>query len=270
MSESDNAGGQVETTETAENGALRTEGLTKRFGGLLAVDDVDLRVAPGELHSLIGPNGAGKTTTFNLITGVLAPDEGHVWFEGEEITDLSQERRPHRGLARSFQSNQLFTDLTVLENVRIVVQTMETGTFGLNLLGEGRAKHRERAFDRLERVGLADEHATTAANLSHGDQRRLGIATTLATEPSVLLLDEPTSGMGPSETRETADMVDELRTELDLTVLLIEHDMDIVLETSDRITVLNGGTVVATGSPAEIRANTDVQDAYLGGMREEL
>ncbi|WP_410767486.1 ABC transporter ATP-binding protein [Haloferax sp. DFSO60] len=255
---------------TPEDTILRTDGLTKTFGGVVALRNVDLTVERGELHAIIGPNGAGKTTLFNTITGVLDPTEGSVWFDDEEITHLAEESRPHRGLARSFQSNQLFNDLTVLENVRIVVQTVQSGTFTLNVLGDGQAMYQEEAFEYLERVGLHDQHHVKTKNLSHGDQRRLGIAIALATEPSMLLLDEPTSGMGTSETKETADMVDELQRELDLTILLIEHDMSIVLSMSDRITVLNQGEILATGSPEEIRGNEEVQNAYLGGMREEL
>ncbi|MDS0295723.1 ABC transporter ATP-binding protein [Halogeometricum luteum] len=261
---------RAEESSTAGTEILRTEELTKTFGGIVALRNVDLSVERGELHAVIGPNGAGKTTLFNTITGTLPPSSGRVWFDGEDVTDLSQEERPHRGLARSFQSNQLFNDLTVLENVRIVVQTMRSGTFALNVLGDGRSKYREEASDYLERIGLDGQHNTKTKNLSHGDQRRLGIAVALATEPSVLLLDEPTSGMGSTETRETADMIDELRQELGLTILLIEHDMDIVLAMSDRITVLNQGEILATGAPDVIRENEEVQNAYLGGMREEL
>lgn len=249
---------------------LRTDGLTRRFGGVVAVDDVDLGVERGELRAIIGPNGAGKTTFFNLITGVLAPSEGSVWLDGRDITDLPQERRPHLGLARSFQSNQLFTDLTVLENVRVVTQTTRTGTFCLDVLRGSEGCYADDAYSILERVGLDETYGATAKNLSHGDQRRLGIGMALATEPNVLLLDEPTSGMGPNETQATADLVASLQTELDLTILLIEHDMNIVLSMSDRITVLNRGAVIATGSPDEIRRNDAVQDAYLGGMKEEL
>ncbi|MFC7203069.1 ABC transporter ATP-binding protein [Haloferax namakaokahaiae] len=253
-----------------EDLVLWTDGLSKLFGGIVALDDVNLSVERGELHAIIGPNGAGKTTLFNTVTGKLDPSEGSVWFDGEEITDLPQEERPHLGLARSFQSNQLFNDLTVLENIRIVVQTVNSGSFDLDLLGDGQSKFRDRAFEHLERVGLDDQHGVKTTNLSHGDQRRLGIAIALATEPSVLLLDEPTSGMGATETRETANMIDELQAELGLTILLIEHDMDIVLSMSDRITVLNQGEILATGPPDEIRENEAVQNAYLGGMREEL
>ncbi|WP_435127064.1 ABC transporter ATP-binding protein [Halobaculum sp. D14] len=250
--------------------ALGTEGLTKRFGGIVAVDDVDLAVRSGEMRAIIGPNGAGKTTLFNVVTHALEPTAGSVYLDGDEITDLPQEERPHIGLARSFQSNELFTELTVLENVRIVVQTAEVGPFRFALRGDGSEQYADDAMELLERVGI-DEHAdTTAKNLSHGDQRRLGIAMALATEPSVLLLDEPTSGMGPSESRETIDLIQSVQDELGLTVLMIEHDMEIVLSASDRITVLNQGEVLATDTPDAIQENEEVQNAYLGGMREEL
>lgn len=248
--------------------ALGTVGLTRRFGGIVAVDDVDFAVEPGELRAIIGPNGAGKTTLFDTITQVLPPSEGSVWLGGHDITDLRQEQRSHRGLVRSFQSNQLFNDLTVLENVRVATQTTQTGTFRLDLLGDGKQLYTDRALSVLERVGLDDIRETVATNLSHGDQRRLGIAMALATEPDVLLLDEPTSGMGPTETQTTAGLIESFQSELGLTILLIEHDMDIVLSMSDRITVLNRGSVIATGSPDEIRQNEDVQNAYLGGLEE--
>jgi branched-chain amino acid transport system ATP-binding protein len=250
--------------------ALGTRGLTKRFGGVVAVDDVDLSVPAGELRAIIGPNGAGKTTLFDIVTNALSPTDGTVWLDGRDVTDTPQERRPHLGLARSFQSNQLFNDLTVRENVRVVVQTTRTGTFGFDVFRDGESIHADRAMDLLDRVGLAEMYATEASNLSHGDQRRLGIAMTLATEPNVLLLDEPTSGMGSSETQATADLIASLQSDLDLTVVLIEHDMDIVLSMSDRITVLDRGSVIATDTPAAIRENEAVQDAYLGGMEDDL
>ena len=249
---------------------LRTEGLTRRFGELVAVDDVSISVTEGELRAIIGPNGAGKTTTFNCITGVLTPSEGAVYFRDEVITDLPEERRPHLGLARSFQANQLFADETVLENVRVAVQTERLGTFSLKLLGEGREYCVDRAYELLDLLGIRSVADTEAANLSHGDQRRLGIAMTLATDPDVLLLDEPTSGMSPSATANTADLIENIQEDLDLTVVLIEHDMDVVLSISDRITVLHRGAELATGTPEQIRQNENVQDAYLGGLREEV
>jgi branched-chain amino acid transport system ATP-binding protein len=255
---------------TPTDAAIGVADLTRQFGAIVAVDDVDLAVPAGELRAIIGPNGAGKTTLFNVITNRIPPSAGTVWLDGRDVTALLEERRPHLGLARSFQSNELFNDLTALENVRIVAQTAETGTFSLDLLRTGRSVAAERAHELLARVDLAGKHDVDAANLSHGDQRRLGLAMALATDPNVLLLDEPTSGMGPGETEETAELIESVQTDLGLTVLLIEHDMDIVLSISDRITVLNQGRVLATGAPEEIQANESVQEAYLGGMREAL
>ena len=250
--------------------ALATEGLRKSFGEVTAVDDVSLRVPHGELRAIIGPNGAGKTTLFNVVTGALAPSAGRVFLAGDDVTDTPQYERPHRGLARSFQSNELFTDRTVLENVRVVAQTTERGAFSLDLFRDARSVGRERALSLVDRVGFDADVDTLARNLSHGDQRRLGIAMALATDPAVLLLDEPTSGMSPGATTETAALVEEIQQSMELTVLLIEHDMDVVLSISDRITVLDRGRAITTGPPDEVQENPDVQDAYLGGIREEL
>ena len=253
-----------------EDAALGTRALTRSFGALVAVDAVDLSVPEGELRAIIGPNGAGKTTLFNLITHSIPPTSGTVWLGGRDVTALPEERRPHIGLARSFQSNQLFTELTSLENVRVVAQAARSGPFSLALLGRGKSVAVEEAHALLERIGLDGKAEVEASNLSHGDQRRLGIAMALATDPDVLLLDEPTSGMGPNETRETAALIETVRSEMGLTMLLIEHDMDIVLSIADRITVLNQGAVLATGTPDEIQDDDRVQEAYLGGMKEEL
>jgi branched-chain amino acid transport system ATP-binding protein len=250
--------------------ALGTTDLLKTFGEVVAVDDVSIAVPEGELRAVIGPNGAGKTTLFNAIMGSLAPTSGSVFLRGEDITDDPEQARPHRGMARSFQSNQLFTEQTVLENVRPVVQTADRGAFSLDLFRDYRDVGRRRAVEILDQVGLAADLETEARNLSHGDQRRLGIAMALATDPDVLLLDEPTSGMSPRATDETADLIETIRDELGLTVVLIEHDMDVVLSISDRITVLDRGSVIATDDPAAVRENEAVQNAYLGGMREEL
>jgi branched-chain amino acid transport system ATP-binding protein len=250
--------------------ALGIEGLTRTFGEVVAVDDVTLAVGEGELRAIIGPNGAGKTTLFNCIMGTLSPTVGSVHLGGEEITAEPEQRRPHLGMARSFQSNQLFTSQTVLENVRLVVQTAERGAFSMDLFRGHHEVGRETAIDIAEDVGLSGELRSEARNLSHGDQRRLGIAMALATDPDVLLLDEPTSGMSPGATAETAALVEEIRDDRGLTIVLIEHDMDVVLSISDRISVLNRGAVIATGPPEDVQENRAVQDAYLGGMREEL
>lgn len=246
--------------------ALETRGLTRRFGGFVAVDQVDLAVPQAEFRGLIGPNGAGKTTLFNLLMNALQPSAGRVSFFGRDITEIPEHERAHLGLARSFQSNQLFTEQTVFENVRIVAQTIEQGPSSFDILRVGRNVGRERTDEVLDLLGLSPLADRTAKNLSHGDQRLLGIAMALATDPEVLLLDEPTSGMGPGETEQTADLIEAFQQELDLTLLMIEHDMDIVLSKSDRITVLHRGRVLDTGTPAEIQANDQVQEAYLGGM----
>jgi branched-chain amino acid transport system ATP-binding protein len=250
--------------------ALATDGLRRTFGEVTAVDRVSLGVERGELRAIIGPNGAGKTTLFNTIMGTLPPTDGRVFLDGQDVTERDEHERPHLGLARSFQSNELFEEQTVLENVRVVVQTTRRGAFSFDLFRDHRSVGRERALELLDTVGLDAPSSTLAKNLSHGDQRRLGIAMALATDPEVLLLDEPTSGMSPGATTATANLIDEIRDELGLTVVLIEHDMDVVLSISDRISVLNRGSLIATGPPEEIQANDAVQDAYLGGMREEL
>jgi len=255
---------------TAPRPVLETHDLTKRFGELVANDEVNLSVNDGELRAIIGPNGAGKTTLFNMITGALDATEGQVTLDGKDLTALPEEARPHEGIARSFQSNQMFEDETVLENVRVVVQTAQAGSFSLDLWGNGRGLGVTTADEFIDLVGLGPIRDTVAKNLSHGDQRRLGMAMALATDPEVLLLDEPTSGMSPAETAETADLIEEIKQEYDLTVVLIEHDMDVVLSISDRITVLNRGSILATGSPEEIQNDQDVQDAYLGGVKEEI
>jgi branched-chain amino acid transport system ATP-binding protein len=272
------AGDETETHQGAEGeptidpreAALATDGLAKSFGEVTAVDDVSLRVPRGELRAIIGPNGAGKTTLFDVVTGALAPSGGRVWLAGDDVTDTPQHERPHRGLARSFQGNELFTDRTVLENVRVIAQIADRGSFSLDLFRDARDVARDRALELTRRVGVDADVDTLARNLSHGDQRRLGIAMALATDPDVLLLDEPTSGMSPGATQETATLVQEIQQSMGLTVLLIEHDMDVVLSISDRISVLDRGSVITTGPPELVRENPDVQDAYLGGMREEL
>jgi branched-chain amino acid transport system ATP-binding protein len=255
-------------SEGADPPALEAEELTRRFGGFVAVDHVNFAVPQGEFRAVIGPNGAGKTTLFNLLMNALEPSAGRVAYFGRDVTDMPEHERAHIGMARSFQSNQLFTEQTVFENVRIVAQTVELGPSKFDVFRVGRNVGRERTHEVLDLLGLTHLADRTAKNLSHGDQRLLGIAMALATDPEVLLLDEPTSGMGPGETEETADLIESIHQDLDLTLLLIEHDMDVVLSKSDRITVLHGGRVLATGTPDAIQGNQQVQEAYLGGMGE--
>jgi branched-chain amino acid transport system ATP-binding protein len=250
--------------------ALGVEALTRTFGEVVAVDEASLAVEDGELRAVIGPNGAGKTTLFNCVMGTLDPAAGSVYLDGREITDDPEQRRPHLGMARSFQSNQLFAEQTVLENVRLVAQTAKQGPFSMDILRAHYDVGRDTAIDIAETVGLGSYLETAAKNLPHGEQRRLGIAMALATGPDVLLLDEPTSGMSPGATEQTAGLIEDIRDERGLTVVLIEHDMDVVLSVSDRISVLDRGRVIATGTPDEVQENQAVQDAYLGGMREEL
>jgi branched-chain amino acid transport system ATP-binding protein len=248
---------------------LETESLTKRFGELTAVDGVDLAVERGEFRSVIGPNGAGKTTLFNCVTGALSPSAGTVRFDGEDVTGLPPHERVRRGLGRSFQITNLFGGLSVRENVRLAAQSVfDAGMPTREEMlrdKESFGEINERAADVLERVGLADRAGERAETLAHGDQRRLEIGVVLATDPELVLLDEPTAGMGTEETRTTIDLVEDVLA--DRTLVLIEHDIDVVMELSDRVTVLARGQVLAEGDPAEIAADEDVREAYLGGVR---
>ena len=246
---------------------LETHDLTKRFDELVAVDRVNLAVEAGEFRSVIGPNGAGKTTLFNTITGALRASEGQVVFDGEDVTDLPSYERVRRGIGRSFQITNVFGGLSVLENVRLAAQAipsreMSTGSqlFREKTGFEDVTAHAHRV---LEDVGLAAHAETLASTLAYGDQRRLEIGLVLATDPEVVLLDEPTAGMGVEETEATMNLVDDVLAEQ--TLLLIEHDIDLVMDVSDRITVLNRGSVVTTGTPEEVASNEEVQAAYLGG-----
>lgn len=264
-----------ETTASAESeastneDALRTEHLSKHFGDVVAVDDVDFTLPRGEIRSIIGPNGAGKTTFFNTIMGRLSPTEGKIILDGDDITDESEEYRPHAGIARSFQSNELFVELSVFENIRVIAQHAQTGSSKLDLFRTGRDVAADRAEEILTSIGLDHIRDDVAKNLSHGDQRRLGIALALATDPDILLLDEPTSGMSQGESIETTEVIEQIHDEYDLTLIVIEHDMDVVRSLSDRITVLHEGSILTTGTPEEVQDNEAVQEAYLGGATEE-
>jgi branched-chain amino acid transport system ATP-binding protein len=245
---------------------LETRGLSKTFGALRAVSDVDLRVQPGELRAIIGPNGAGKTTLFHLISGVVRATAGHVRFHGDDITALPAPARCRRGMSRTFQITSIFGDLSVVENVRIAIQLKRSGNFAL--LG-GRTVLREterRARDTLGFLRLDDRATLPASTLPHGEQRLLEIAMALAQEPDLLLLDEPTQGLSSEETGASIAVIRRIARERNLTMLIVEHDMDVVFNVADRITVLDFGQVIADGSPAEVRASTDVQKAYLGSI----
>jgi branched-chain amino acid transport system ATP-binding protein len=241
---------------------LHIEDLTKRFGGVVATDRISLDVAAGELHAVIGPNGAGKTTLIGELTGEIAPDTGRIRFDGRDITALPTYRRSALGLARSFQITSLFLDFTALDNVALAVQAHAGHSFHFWRAARAESTLRGPARAALERVGLASRADVIVSKLSHGEHRQLEIAMALATEPRMLLLDEPMAGMGPEESARMVAMLRELKREL--TILLIEHDMDAVFALADRITVLVYGRVIATGAPEAVRANAEVRQAYLG------
>jgi len=247
---------------------LQVEGLTKRFGGVVASDTISLDVPNGELHAIIGPNGAGKTTLITQLAGELAPDAGRIRFDGRDITALPTWRRSQLGLARSFQITSLFPDFTALDNVALAVQAHAGHSFHFWLDARSDIALRAPARAALARVGLAGRADVLVSRLSHGEHRQLEIAMALATRPRMLLLDEPMAGMGPDE---SARMVETLRElERELTVLLIEHDMEAVFALADRITVLVYGRVLASDTPAAIRADDEVRKAYLGAPDEQV
>lgn len=244
-------------------GLLATEGLSKSFGGLRAVRDVTLALSVHELHAVIGPNGAGKSTFVNLLTGQFLPSSGQILLDGRDITGTPAWRMPHLGIARSFQRTNILKSMTVLENVRLAAQAVKlrsSRVLGTPMREPGLVDVARRA---LERVGLSDAEQSISGVLSHGAQRQLEIAMALAVDPKVLLLDEPLAGMGQEEGERMAVLLKSLAREH--AVLLIEHDMDFVFKVADRMTVLVEGAVLASGTPAEVRANADVQSAYLGG-----
>jgi branched-chain amino acid transport system ATP-binding protein len=241
---------------------LAIEGLTKRFGGIVASEDIRLAIPQGELHAIIGPNGAGKTTLIGQLTGELRSEAGRIRFGGQDITNLPAYQRSLLGLARSFQITSLFLDLTALDNVALAVQAHAGHSFRFWRDARTEKALREPARAALERVGLADRAEAIVANMSHGEHRQLEIAMALATRPLMLLLDEPMAGMGPEESARMVETLRELKQEI--TILLVEHDMDAVFALADRISVLVYGRVIASGAPAAIRENPDVHRAYLG------
>jgi branched-chain amino acid transport system ATP-binding protein len=242
---------------------LQTQKLTKNFDGLTAVSSVDLGVAEGQIHAIIGPNGAGKTTLFNMLTGELAPSTGEIYFKEKKITGLKPNQVARAGIGRSFQQNRLFQNLSVLENVRLAKHAHSEGRFNVLRHFLSYPKPVEGAWQILEELDIADIAARKAGELSHGQQRMLEVAVALAADPALLLLDEPTSGMSPDE---SLRMIRLLKTIGDrLTMVLIEHNMNLVMSISSVITVLQQGEVIATGKPSEIQADEAVRRAYLGG-----
>jgi branched-chain amino acid transport system ATP-binding protein len=250
---------------TDRNILLETASVTKRFGGLTALDNVSTSVKEGEVRGIIGPNGAGKTTLFNVITGELKPSSGRIFLKGEDVTDLPPYAICRKGLSRTFQLTLVFPGMTVLESVWVGVNSRSRHPWNPIAVAGKIAGAREKTEEICQRVGLWEKRNELACNLSYGDQKVLEIAMALSTEPSVLLLDEPTQGVSPQETDAIGEVVERLSKQM--TVVLIEHSMDVVLRLCHVITVLSEGRVIAEGAPEEVRRNEEVQRIYLGEIR---
>ena len=241
---------------------LHVSGLHKRYGALRVTEDVHLAVAPATIHAIIGPNGAGKTSLIHQISGIVTPDAGTVHLAGRDITRLPLHARARAGLARGFQISSVLPEFTVLENVALAVQANAGHSFRFVRAAANQESLNAPARDAIDRVGLTTRLETPARRLSHGEKRQLELAIAIAARPRVLLLDEPLAGAGPDETARVIALLATLR--LDCAILLVEHDMDAVFTLADRLTVMVNGQVIASGTPAEIRANAGVQAAYLG------
>lgn len=237
------------------------------YGSLAAVQDVTLAIAPGERHALIGPNGAGKTTLFNIVGGSITASRGQIIFAGRRITRSSEHRRAQLGIGRMFQHSALFDGLTTLETVALAVRRHHSVSRNLIRPADSYRKVRDRSMQILEEIGLIDRADVIGGSLSHGERRQLQLAQTLALEPLLLLLDEPTAGMSPAETNAFVDIIN--RVSASLTMLIIEHDMDVVFELASRITVMDAGTLLFEGAPDEVARSPEVQAAYLGAGRPE-
>lgn len=253
---------------------LNVTNLTKNFGGLVAINNINFSMEPGQIVSVIGPNGAGKTTFFNMISGYYVPDSGTITFDGRNLTKLSPERVAQKGIARTFQNIRLFKDMLVAENILVGrYMRMKENIVDIVLRLPKMRREERAAFDKvlelLDYVGLSGKEGELAKNLSYGQQRRLEIARALAIEPKLLLLDEPAAGLNPKETEEMKAFILKLRREKDMTILLIEHDMKLVMGLSDRITVINYGVKIAEGTPGEIQKNPEVIEAYLGNEDDD-
>lgn len=245
---------------------LETHELRKDFGGLVAVDEVSIQVGQGTTHAVIGPNGAGKTTFFNLLTGKYKPTRGSVIYKGRDITNIPLHRRAHLGIGRSFQITNIFPNLTVLENVRLAAQALGGDSFRFFRLAGSFQNYIARAFEALELAGLREMADVPASILPHGGKRKLELAILLAADPELLLLDEPTAGMASEQVPELMQVIERVRQQGNKTIVLVEHNMNVVMNSCDRITVMNLGMVLAEGTPREISANPTVQKVYLGEL----
>ncbi len=254
------------TGDMASAPLLIIDGLTKAYGALIAVDNVTMRVADGEVRAVIGPNGAGKTTLFHLVTGVVKPTRGTVHFAGENITGLPAHAICQKGLSRTFQLTSLFPEMSARENAMLAAQARHAGRWRPFGGGDVFASARRKGDAAIEQLGLAHVADRPAGLLSHGDQRLLEVAMAMAQEPRVLILDEPTQGLSVEETMQAVDTLSRFLAASRVTVMLVEHDMEVVFRLAQKITVLHRGGVIADGTPAEVKANARVQEAYLGGM----
>ncbi|MDJ1434761.1 ABC transporter ATP-binding protein [Halostagnicola sp. A-GB9-2] len=249
---------------------FETRELTKSFNGLTAVDNVSVSIREGELVCVIGPNGAGKTTFVNLVTGMLEPTSGEVLFEGTDVTGSDPHEITQAGISRSFQTASLFTNLTVEENVKVAALAAEQGSFRVNFFRrlDAYPAVTERAQALLERFNLVADRNMDTGSLSYGDKRRLELAVAMANDPRLIFMDEPTAGMSPEETQATTELIKSIQEERTMGAVMIEHDMDLVFDLADRIVVLNRGEIIAKGTPGEIREHPEVQEAYLGGVKQ--
>ena len=249
---------------------LEARNLRKSFGGLIAVDNISIKIHKGTMHAIIGPNGAGKTTLFNLLSGVMPPTAGQVLYKGKDITHLPPQKRAHLGIGRSYQITNIFPNLTVMENIRLSAQAMGKDNFRLFRLADDFKPYYERAAEVINMVGLAGREYVIARNLPHGEKRKLELGIMLACDPELLLFDEPTAGMSSEQVPELIEIINKVVHQKERTAILVEHRMDMVMSISDTITVMNQGRLLAEGTPHEIANNPQVQTAYLGDLYGEL
>jgi len=249
---------------------LQAQNLRKQFGGLTAVDGVNLEVSRGSIHSIIGPNGAGKTTLFNLLSGRYKPTTGSVFYKGEDISNLTVSQRALKGIGRSFQITNIFPNLTVLENVRLAAQASSPVNWRMFRRADSYGDFIDRALAVIQQVGLSKEAASLASMLPHGGKRKLELAIILAGDPELLLLDEPTAGMASEQVPELIETIKNIQQQGDKTIVLVEHNMNVVMGISDKITVMNLGKLLAEGTPKDIAGNKTVQSVYLGELYSDL